>query len=181
MASVDIRRLCDDPNTRQILEERALALAQLDTSTDAVEGVEVLTFRLGEGMYSLPAVWIREVQSLGRYTRLPTAPSFVLGLVNVRGRLLAALDIRPLLEMAPSPFADSALLIIIHVQGSEVALLADAVFEVQRVAHHLAPTPAALAGRSVPWIRGVDDRLHLFIDPPLLLHDPRLIVKDTVE
>lgn len=178
---MDIRQLRDDPATFQILEERARSLALQDTALETVSGEEVLTFRLGESNYSLPAEFIREVQPLGKHTRLPSAPPFVVGLVNVRGRLLTALDIRPLLEIDPAPPQPSAMLLIVAANGVEVGLLADQVIEVRRGTGDLAPTPSAAAGRGVAWVRGVDQALSLLLDPCLLLNDTRLIVNDEVE
>jgi purine-binding chemotaxis protein CheW len=139
-------------------------------------GEEVVAFRLGDTGYAIPARYIREVQMLGNYTPLPFTPPFVVGLVNVRGRLLAVLDIRPLLDMPPIPPQPNTFLLVLTANSMEVALLADTVSQVRRADDDLAPLLSTAAGRGVAWVRGVDRRLTLILDPPMLLADPRLIV-----
>lgn len=178
---MDISSLMQDPATRQILEERAHALAFQKTLADADRGEELLTFRLGSGHYSIPVAYVREVQPLGDYTPLLSAPAFVVGLVNVRGRLLAALDIRPLLDMPPAAPDATAFLLIVSADGIEVGLLADSVIEICQAGSELAPTPSASAGQGIAWVRGVDRALNLLLDPLLLVRDPRLIVNDVIE
>jgi purine-binding chemotaxis protein CheW len=147
-----------------------------EQSSDTERSEEIATFRLGDAGYGIPARYIREVQLLGNYTPLPFTPPFVVGLVNVRGRLLTMLDIRPLLEMPPAPPQPNAFLVVLSTSAIEVALLADLVIEVRPGDNHLAPMPSTAAGRGVAWARGVDRHLNLILDPPTLLADPRLIV-----
>lgn len=171
-----IQHLRDDPAAWAVLEERARQLASQETAVQTVSGDPVLTFRLGVGRYSLPVRYVREVQPLTSYTPLPATPSFVVGLVNVRGRLLCALDIRPLLDIAFAPPPQNAALIIISANSVEMGLIADEVFEVQADSPELAPSLAAVSGRGVDWVRGVDSHLSLQLDPPRMLADPRLTV-----
>jgi purine-binding chemotaxis protein CheW len=160
----------------QLLEQRARELARNERSEDNSGGEEVLAFQLGESSYALPVRFVLEVQPLGRYTALPGTPAIVVGLVNVRGRLLAALDFRPLLDIAQTPPPPGAALLIVSAGGVEVGLLADSVLEVRRGDAVLATSPAASAGQSAAWVRGVDSHLCLQIDLPALLADPRLVV-----
>jgi purine-binding chemotaxis protein CheW len=173
---MDIQDLRSDPARWSVLEERARALALHQLETDVEQGDELLTFRLGEDSYSIPVCYIREVQPLESWTPLPTTPPFVIGLVNVRGKILTALDIRPLLNIEQKPPDQDSFLIILQAHNIEVGLLADSVVEVQREQRDLSPTLSTVAGHGVPWIQGIDQDLHLLLDPSLLFTDPRVIV-----
>jgi purine-binding chemotaxis protein CheW len=168
--------LRDDPVAWNILEERARALMAQESAAETELGEEILTFRLGEGDYSVPAHYIREVQPLGDLTPLPFTPAFLAGLANVRGRLLAVLDIRPLLDMPEAPPQPQAFMLVLTANGMDVGLLADVIVEVRRSDDQLAPVLSTTMGRGVPWVRGVDRRLSLLLDPPALLADPRLAI-----
>jgi purine-binding chemotaxis protein CheW len=174
-----MRQLRADPAQWQILEERARALAAPDTVADAGRSEEILTFRLGDGRYRLPAHCIHEVYPLGSYAPLPSTPPFVVGLVNVHGRLLAALDLRPLLDIATQPPLPDAMLLIVGASGMEVGLLTDVVIEVRRGTTELMPALSTIAGWGSTWVRGVDQDGYLALDPALLLADPRLVVNHT--
>lgn len=175
---MDIRELRSNPEQQRILEERARALAQHQIETESEQGEEVIIFRLGESGFHVPARFVREVQRLEIWTPLPTTPSFIFGLVNVRGKILTALDIRPLLDIAQTELPAEAFLVIVQVQGTEMGLLADVVEEVRRGDSELSPALSAIAGHSVTWVHGLDSGMNLVIDPPLLLADPRVVVND---
>jgi purine-binding chemotaxis protein CheW len=173
---MDLQQLRSDEAAWRVLEERARALMVQDAATATGQGEEFLTFRLGESGYSIPARFIREVQPFGACTALPHTPTFVTGLVNIRGRLIAVLDIRPLLDIPQTAPLSTACLLVLQASGMDVGLLADVVIEVRRSAEALMPTVSAITDGRAAWVRGVDRNLNLVLDPLALLADPRLIV-----
>ena len=172
MAMKDLR---DDPIISGILDARARELALEETTAAAELGEELLTFRLGDDGYSISARFVREVQPLTSWTPLPSTPPCIVGLVNVRSRLLAALDIRPLLDIAWTPPQTGAFLVIVSANGMEVALLADRIVEVRNGDANPTTALATNTGRGRAWIRGVDRDLTLQLDPEALLADPQLL------
>jgi purine-binding chemotaxis protein CheW len=178
---MNLRALREDPAVWKVLEARAAVLAQPGTTADTDLGEEILKFRLGDECYGISAHLVREVQALGSYTPLPGTPLFVLGLINLRGRLLAALDLRPLLGLSVSAPRAGAMLLIVGASGLEVGLLADEVVDIRHAGTDLSPTLASADGRAVAWVRGIDSDLTALIDLTLLLADARLIVNDADE
>jgi purine-binding chemotaxis protein CheW len=178
---MELRQLRDDPAVWNILDARARALAHQEADDDALLGEETVIFRLGAGRYGVSARLVHEVQPLAGYTALPGTPPFVLGLINLRGRLLAALDIRPLLGSAANSPSSGAALLIVSASGIEVGLLADEVIEVSRSATQLSPALSSAEGQVVAWVRGIDSGLTLLLDLALLLADPRLVVNGVGE
>ncbi len=161
---------------QRILDERARTLARPQTHADETPGEELVVFQLGEATYGLPARTVHEVYPLNRFTPLPSTPPFIVGLVNVRGRLLTALDLRPLLHLEAAAPQSGALLLIVGSKNIEIALLADAVLDVRRMVGDPAPTLSSMAGNGTPWLHGVDQHFTLLIEPEQLLADPRLLV-----
>lgn len=178
---MELRQLFEDSSAWGVLAERARALALQEESASAERGAASLSFRLGGSSYSLPATDVREVQPLGACTPLPAVPPFIVGLVNVRGRLIAAVDLRPLLGIAAGAPAPTAQLLIVAAGEGEVGLIADAVVSVRRHDAELSPAPMSAAGRSVAWVRGVDEELSIHIDPQALCADPALVVNAEAE
>jgi len=62
-----------------------------------MSSVQALLLPIGDDLYALPMDWVREVVAAPRCTRLVTAPSIVLGLFNLRGKIVALLDTAALL------------------------------------------------------------------------------------
>ena len=88
-----------DPANRsgveEVLHARALALARRPVEAPAAGSlVELLEFKLGHERYAVETRHVREVHPLRNLTPLPCAPAFVRGIVNVRGRITAAFDIK---------------------------------------------------------------------------------------
>lgn len=173
---MDLRRLLEDPAARPVLADRARALALQDEIASGEIGAATLTFRLGGSTYSLPATAVREVQPLGSYTPLPAVPPFIRGLVNVRGRLITAIDLRPLIGLPADALPPGAMLLIICGEDSELGLVAESVVSVGRQTADLAPAPSASSGHSVAWVRGVDEELSLHLDPAALVAAPALVI-----
>jgi len=61
----------------------------------------LIVFRACDDLFSLPIEWVREVQPLERVTRVPNAPSGILGILNLRGRVLTLFDLAGCLGIAP--------------------------------------------------------------------------------
>lgn len=175
---LDMLQLRALPETQAILAARARALAQVEAADGDEQGEITLSFLLGGSSYSLPAVSVREVHPLNTYTRLPGVPSQIVGLVNVRGRLLAALDIRPLLAVPVTPLTSNALLLILGVGDTLVGLVADVIADVRQARLALVAPPSSGAGQPTPWLRGVDAQLSLHLDPVALIADPRLVIHE---
>ncbi|WP_298816227.1 chemotaxis protein CheW [Chloroflexus sp.] len=178
---MDLIDLLSNPDTREILRERARALAGRDQNATAAIGELFLQFSLGDERYSLPAAATREVLRFESIAPLPAVPPAVLGLINVRGRLVVCLDIRPLLGLAPTMPNPSMHLLIVSDGAIEAALLVDQVLAVQPQTPTLLPTPSSIAGHGVHWVLGVDEQLSIHLDPTGLLHDPRLAVDSADE
>lgn len=175
---MDLLQLRAEPTTRAVLEERARTLSQTAGADGLQAGEALLTFRLGSSSYSLPAASVQEVRPLNAHTPLPRVPPQIVGLVNVRGRLMVAIDIRPLLAIPASPPTPSSMLIIIAAGEMEVGLLADEITAVHLASFTLAPPPSSGTGQGTPWLRGVDEELRLHLDPMALIADPRLAITE---
>lgn len=172
----NLRTFQSQPELRAILEERARALAAHDATDIATGGEIMIRFRLGDERYALPARYAREVQPLRAYTPLFRTPPFIVGLVNIHGRLLTCLDLRPLLDLPVSPPAPGSSLIVLQVMSGDAVLLADSILDMTSDALELSPAPVTTANTAISWICGVDRDLSMVIDPVALLADPRLIV-----
>ena len=178
---MELRKLFEDPEAEPILTARARALTIQEDGVAETNGAVTLTFHLGDSSYSLPATVVREVQPLGAYTTLPAVPPFICGLVNVRGRLITAIDLRPLLGLAVEPPVPGAMLLIVWSDDRELGLVADSVVAVHGHTAALVPAPSASSGHGIVWIRGVDADLSLHLDPVALFADPALAVNSEAD
>lgn len=117
---------------------------------------EYVTVRIGEQLFGVPVTEIREVFSPQGVTSVPRAPEEIAGLLNLRGRIVTAIDARRRLGLPPrEEGADCMALGMEH--GTELfGILVDSVGEVMRLdANTLEPVPAHLDARWRAVLTGV--------------------------
>jgi chemotaxis signal transduction protein len=98
-----------------------------EQSSAAVPAEEVVVVRLGGSRYALPMAAVAEVGRPPALTRVPGLPAWVGGVANWRGRVLAVLDLRPLLAAATGDAGRQARLAVLNRNGVPVGLLTEGV------------------------------------------------------
>jgi purine-binding chemotaxis protein CheW len=96
-------------------------------SQPAVGTTEVVIVRLGGSRYALPMQAVAEVGRPPGLTRVPGVPSWLAGVANWRGRVLAVLDLRPLVAAEGAPLDRRGRLVVLNRGGVPVGLLVEAV------------------------------------------------------
>ena len=177
--------LGDDPVSQRatILRERARALARRSEQAPSADTVlEVLEFRLAQERYAVEPRHVREVFPLKELTPLPCTPSFVLGIVNVRGQILPVFDLRKLFDLPEEGLTDLHRVIIVRGHNLELGLLADLSLGVRSVPlSSLQPSLPTLTGIRGDYLKGVTAERLVVLDLASLLADPRIIVNEEVE
>lgn len=167
------------PDAAAILQARALALARPVEAAPEQAGLELLEFRVAREHYAIETRHVVEVVPLADLAAVPCTPDFVRGVVNVRGRITAVLDLQLFLQLATRGLHD--LHHIILVRGGELAfgLLADAVLGTRTLAE-AALQPAPLPGVRSEYLRGMTAERLLVLDFERVLADPRINVNEEV-
>lgn len=139
------------------------------------EDMQLVVFRLGAEEFGVPIMCVQEIVRVPeQLTRVPRTPSFVEGVMNLRGAMLPVIDQRSRLGLPPVERNDGQR-IMVFAQGSQrTGFIVDAVAEVLRVPHAcLAPAPAMddAQHRLIHQVARLDEgrRLVLLIDPDQLL------------
>lgn len=163
-----------------VLRRRAQALARPAQAAAGAEAtLDLLEFGIGNERYALPMDGIDEVLAFERLTPLPCTPAFVLGIVNVRGRMVAVIDIRRFFDLPERGITDLHQVILVHGNGVEVGLLADAVIGLRTVAQgSLQGGLPTLHGIRADYLRGVTPDSLVVLDLDRLLADPAIVVDD---
>ena len=92
--------------------------------------VSYLGFHLGADVYGLPLDRLREVARVSSVRRVPGSPSGVAGLVNVRGEIVCALDVRAILGLPPESSSEPMFLIALRGFGDPIGLIVDSVADI---------------------------------------------------
>jgi purine-binding chemotaxis protein CheW len=136
------------------------------------ETARYLTFRLGAELFAINVFKAREVLDLSHITRVPTAPGYLRGVVNVRGNAIPVVDLRTKfgLPVAADSLNTRIIVMDLQIDGASVVVggLADAVHEVLELEPHEINDPPSLGMRwRTDLILGMgrrDDRFTIILD-----------------
>jgi purine-binding chemotaxis protein CheW len=100
-------------------------------ATDAnEESREFVTIYVGSQLCGIPVLKVRDVLGPQKITRVPLAPPEVAGLLNLRGRIVTAIDLRRRLGLGPRPEEDKGMSVVVEQRGELYSLMVDSVGEV---------------------------------------------------
>lgn len=167
-----------DLSTIAILRARAKELAKPPASEDPnVRLVEIVEFTLGPERYAFPASLVREVFHLTEITPLPGVPPFVLGVANLRGRILSVIDIRRFFGLGGMGLTNLNRAIVLRSGGMELAVLADEVVGAYSSdSAKWQKTVPTLVGRREEFLEGVTEDRVVVLDAEKLLQSKDLLV-----
>ncbi|MBW1988137.1 MAG: purine-binding chemotaxis protein CheW [Deltaproteobacteria bacterium] len=160
----------------EILLARAKVLAE-DRSgqEDHSRRLDVLLFEVGANRYALELRHLREALAPGEITPVPFTPDFVLGVVNVRSRILSVLDTEKLLGVARDKKRAPSRLIVLEAADMEFGLAVDGVEGVDSLPEsQIHPPPDTLARGNAKYIRGVTPGRVVVLDGKQILSDKSL-------
>ncbi|MCP4457414.1 MAG: purine-binding chemotaxis protein CheW [Cytophagales bacterium] len=132
------------------------------TEVDIEENVEVnsyLTFKLDDESFAVEVQRVIEILEIPNITVIPRAPSYMAGIINLRGKVLPLIDTKIKFGLVPIEFKENTCIIVIEidVEGDkmEIGTLVDAVNEVMDIpAESLLPSPSIEAKYSLNFIDG---------------------------
>ncbi len=143
---------------------------------ERIEKRQLLVFRLADEAYAVDVVLVEEVLEFTSVTRVPRTPEFLLGVVNVRGRVLPVMDLRVRLGLrVTEPTEDSRLIVVTLKCGEEeisVAAVADGVegvIDLPVTAVEPAPQMGHAEDSAVSTLGHHEDRLLLILDTGQIL------------
>jgi purine-binding chemotaxis protein CheW len=161
--------------TQVARHEAARALAQASG--------EFLTFRLGGEEYGIDILKVQEIRSYEQPTRIANAPSFIKGVVNLRGVIVPIVDLRLKLACETAEYNTFTVVIVLNVKGRVVGAVVDSVSDVLELANDAirsAPEMASVADTSfITGIGSVGERMLILMDIEALMASDDMGLLDT--
>jgi purine-binding chemotaxis protein CheW len=149
--------------------------------TPAQTGFDVMVFTLMNEHYGIETAHVREVYPAMEVTPIPCTPHFVAGVINVRGDIIAVINLKTYFELPVSESSSSGEVIIVEAGDSLFGVLADSTLGVSFVslADFQAPLPDLSGIRAESLRGGTKDQMFL-LDIPRMLADKKLWVHEEV-
>ncbi|MBI1199858.1 MAG: chemotaxis protein CheW [Phenylobacterium sp.] len=117
---------------------------------------ELISFRIGAQEFCVDIMSIREIRGWTAATALPQSPSFVRGVINLRGAVLPIVDLAARLGFESTEASDRNVIIVAQIGDQVVGLLVDAVSDILTVTDDvIQPTPDVASETAKTFVRGL--------------------------
>lgn len=132
------------------------------------EARKMIVFQLGEEEYAVPVETVGSIERVIQITRVPKAPSYVKGVINLLGVITPIIDLRARFGMEEIAYNDLTRIIIVHYEELEVGVIVDAAKDVIDIYDHMIePAPEVIGTLEADYIEGVvkiDNRLLVLLE-----------------
>lgn len=130
--------------------------------------IQLVVFQLSDEEYGVAIGKVQEIVNLGKITRMPKAPDFVEGIINLRGGVVPIIDIKKRFDLATKEHDEKTRIMVVLIEGQAMGMIVDSVSEVLRLPKKdIEPPPPIMGDISSDYIKGVGkvgDRIVTLLD-----------------
>ncbi len=135
---------------------------------EAVQISQVVSFRLANEEYGLDIMRVQEIILMGQITEIPEVPSYIRGLINLRGKVIPIVDLRKRFSLQAGESTESTRIVVVNAADTTFGIVVDAVSEVLRIkTEQIEPPPTGLVGLDQAYIKGLvkmDEKIMILLD-----------------
>lgn len=132
------------------------------------ELLQLVSFNIGGEEFGVDILKVQEINRMLDVTRVPNAPEYVDGVINLRGKVIPIIDLRRRFGMDRKEHDKNTRIVVVELSGKVVGFVVDAVSEVLRIPKSVTePPPPIVAGIGAEYITAVgklEDRLLILLD-----------------
>lgn len=154
---------------------------------DEIQKEQYMTFKCSDEIYGISIKYVNEIIDLSQITKVPETQDYLIGLINLRGKIIPVIDVRIRFGKEPLEYNDRTCVIVIDVKSTVIGLIVDAIDEVAAFAENeITPPPSVsdLAIQAKKYVFGigrVNGEVKLLLDPDKLINDPEPEKDDEAE
>lgn len=120
------------------------------------DDMQLVVFKLNREDYGVSILQVQEIKRMTEITRVPNAPDYLKGVINLRGSVLPVIDLKTRLDLPPAEYTDDTRIIIVKVEDITAGLIVDAVSEVTSInAASIEAAQSVVSGLSAQYLSGV--------------------------
>jgi len=134
---------------------------------------QFISFSVGSEEYALELMSVKEVIRVRDITWLPRAPTFIKGIINLRGDVIPIIDLRDRFDLEAAETTAETRVIVAEVEGRLMGMVVDSASQVVRIPEDQVDSPPAVPGgfsqELITGVGKVEDRLVILLDPDAIL------------
>lgn len=159
------------------------ATSPTNKQVNAVAG-EYLTFVLGQEEYGIEILKVQEIRGYDAVTKIANTPSFIKGVVNLRGRIVPIVDLRIKFNLEKREYDEFTVVIILNLHGRVVGIVVDGVSDVMELqADRIREVPDLVSNIDTQYILGlgsVEERMLILVDIEKLMNSQEMELINSV-
>jgi len=117
--------------------------------------LQVVAFTVAGGEFAVNILEVQEINRLPSITRVPRTPSYMEGVINLRGNVIPVVDLHKRLGLPSGENTDKTRVVIVNVHDIKVGMIVDEVLEVLRLSQHNIEPPPSTGGQNPEFLEGV--------------------------
>jgi purine-binding chemotaxis protein CheW len=130
--------------------------------------LQLVSFNIGSEEFGVDILKVQEINRMVEITKVPQAPAYVEGVINLRGKVIPIVDLRKRFNLDIKQYDKNTRIVVVDIGGNIMGMVVDSVSEVLRLpSSTIEPAPEIVTGVNSDYIRGVaklEDRLLIFLD-----------------
>ncbi|MFQ5500137.1 MAG: chemotaxis protein CheW [Candidatus Zixiibacteriota bacterium] len=142
-------------------------------SAGSDELLQLVSFNIGSEEFGVDILKVQEINRMVEITKVPQAPSYVEGVINLRGKVIPIVDLRKRFNLEIKEYDKNTRIVVVDISGNIMGMVVDSVSEVLRLpASTIEPPPEIVTGINSEYIKGVaklEDRLLIFLDLSMVI------------
>jgi purine-binding chemotaxis protein CheW len=131
------------------------------------EALQLVTFRLANEEFGIDIKKVQEINRMIDITRIPNAPAYVEGVVNLRGKIIPIVSLRTKLGLGDAERDKATRIMVVEIESNVLGFIVDSVSEVLRIHDaKIEPAPSITGTTDTRYIEGVinlDDRILILL------------------
>ena len=154
------------------------SMAGSPATQSVADGGQYLTLRLGVEEYAIDILRVQEIRSYEEPTRMVNAPTFIKGVINLRGVIVPIMDLRLKLNIDKVEYDEFTVVIILNVRGTVIGAVVDAVSDVVTLtSQSIKAAPqfdAAIDARFITGLANLGDRMLIVMNIEALMSNAEM-------
>ena len=153
-----------------------------DNQSERLNVIQLVGLKLGEEEYAIDILKIQEIIRTVEITAVPKTDSFILGVMNLRGKVIPVIDLRIRFSLDKMDFDKETRIIVVRFETENIGFVVDEVTEVIRINKSMVePTPPLVGSVGQEYILGIckyQERLIILLDIDSIVSDDKSIESD---
>lgn len=138
------------------------------TGNVSTSELQLVSFNIGSEEFGVDILKVQEINRMVEITKVPQAPHYVEGVINLRGKVIPIIDLRKRFNLEMKEYDKNTRIVVVDINNNIMGMIVDAVSEVLRLpADTVEPPPELVTGVNSEYIKAVaklEDRLLIFLD-----------------